>query len=74
MVTPGGDRITFMWSAPNRLPLPEHLVRGIVAALQGVPCDRIYDGWRSTVLPHRADEALRRGAERYIAFLRGDAP
>jgi glyoxylase-like metal-dependent hydrolase (beta-lactamase superfamily II) len=32
-VTPGEDRVTFVWSAPNRLPLPERAVRQVVAAV-----------------------------------------
>ena len=28
-VTPGEDRVTFVWSAPNRLPLSEAAVRGV---------------------------------------------
>ncbi|MGH3170760.1 MAG: hypothetical protein ACRDN0_33420, partial [Trebonia sp.] len=32
-VTPGEDRVTFVWSAPNRLPLPEGDVRGVIEAV-----------------------------------------
>src|SRR5690606_36731856 len=50
MVTPGCDRVTFMWSAPNRLPLPERAVRAAVAATAPFEFDRIYGGWWTTVL------------------------
>jgi glyoxylase-like metal-dependent hydrolase (beta-lactamase superfamily II) len=33
-VTPGADRVSFIWSAPNRLPLPERAVRDLVASLE----------------------------------------
>ena len=49
MVTPGEDRLSFIWSAPNRLPLPEHLIRGILDAVRPFPFDRIYGGWAPTI-------------------------
>jgi len=72
MVTPGEDRITFMWSAPNRLPLPERWVRGIVAALRPYWFDRIYGGWWQPVLRRDAKRVLEVCADRYIQFLRGE--
>lgn len=73
-VTPGEDRVTFAWSAPNRLPLPEAAVSGIVAALAPYRFDRIYDGWWEAVVRRDAQSVLQRSAKRYIEFLRGDAP
>jgi glyoxylase-like metal-dependent hydrolase (beta-lactamase superfamily II) len=73
MVTPGEDRLTFVWSAPNRLPLPEASVRGILAALQDAQFDRIYGGWAPTIRSG-ARAALDTSAARYIEFLRGEAP
>lgn len=72
MVTPGEDRVTFMWSAPNRLPLPERGVRAIVDALRPYTFDRVYAGWWSPVLRSDAAEIVPRCAERYIQFLRGE--
>ena len=74
MVTPGGDRITFMFSAPNRLPMPERLVRRVVAAVEPLEFDTIHGGWWDPVIRTGAKEIVRRGAERYIAYLRGDLP
>jgi len=71
-VTPGEDRITFVWSAPNRLPLPEAAVRGIVGAVRPFPFDRIYGGWAPTIRQD-ARQVLEDSADRYIQFLRGDA-
>jgi glyoxylase-like metal-dependent hydrolase (beta-lactamase superfamily II) len=72
-VTPGEDRITFVWSAPNRLPLPERAVRRVVEAVRPYRFDRIYGGWWQPVLPAGAQDILESSASRYIEFLRGDA-
>jgi glyoxylase-like metal-dependent hydrolase (beta-lactamase superfamily II) len=72
-VTPGEDRLTFVWSAPNRLPLPERAVRNIVSAVQPYQFDRIYGGWWQPVLREGARQALETSAARYIEFLRGEA-
>jgi hypothetical protein len=74
MVTPGQDRVTFLRSAPNRIPLPERLVRQVVAAVEPFPFDRIYTGWWDPTLDADAKAVLHRDAERYIAWLRGDVP
>lgn len=72
MVTPGADRVTFLRSAPNRLPLPERGIRGILAALAPYAYDRIYGGWWEPVLSSGARQALQRGADRYVQWLRGE--
>lgn len=71
-VTPGEDRITFVWSAPNRLPLPERAVRGVVDAVRPYRFDRIYGGWWTPVLRRDAHRVVESSAERYIQFLRGE--
>ena len=73
-VTPGEDRITFVWSAPNRLPLPEASVRGVVGAVRPSQFDRIYGGWWEPVIRRDARRVLEDSASRYIQFLRGEAP
>jgi glyoxylase-like metal-dependent hydrolase (beta-lactamase superfamily II) len=73
-VTPGEERVTFVWSAPNRLPLPESAVRKVVDAVRPYRFDRIYGGWWQPVLPNRASEILQNSAARYIQFLRGEVP
>jgi glyoxylase-like metal-dependent hydrolase (beta-lactamase superfamily II) len=72
-VTPGEDRLTFVWSAPNRLPLPEKAVRDVVGAVWPYKFDRIYGGWWQPVLRAGARQALENSARRYIEFLRGEA-
>lgn len=71
-VTPGEDRVTFVWSAPNRLPLPEWAVRGVVAAVLPYEFDRVYGGWWEPVLRRDARQVVRTSAARYIQFLHGD--
>jgi hypothetical protein len=71
-VTPGADRVTFAWSAPNRLPLSAPAVRRIVEVLRPYAFDRIYAGWWEPVLAQDAAGVLRRSADRYIQLLLGD--
>jgi hypothetical protein len=73
-VTPGEDRVSFIWSAPNRLPLPEAAVRGVVAAVEPYRFDRIYGGWWEPAIRRDARRVLHDSAGRYIQFLRGEAP
>jgi glyoxylase-like metal-dependent hydrolase (beta-lactamase superfamily II) len=68
-VTPGEDRVSFVYSAPVRLPLAEPGVRGIVNALAPYDFDRIYGGWWSPVVRRHAKQVLERSAERYIQLL-----
>jgi glyoxylase-like metal-dependent hydrolase (beta-lactamase superfamily II) len=72
-VTPGEDRVSFIWSAPNRLPLPERPVRRMVEALAPYSFDRIYGGWWSPVIRRDARTIVERSAARYVGLLRGDA-
>jgi hypothetical protein len=68
-VTPGEDRVSFLYSAPIRLPLAEPGVSGIVRALAGYDFDRIYGGWWSPAIRHRGKQVLARSAQRYIELL-----
>ena len=71
-VTSGADRVSFIWSAPNRLPLPEREVRRIVEALAPYHYDRIYGGWWEPVIDHDAERIVERSAKRYIEIVRGE--
>lgn len=74
-VTPGEDRVSFVWSAPNRLPLSERAVRSIADAVAPYAFDRIYGGWWTPVVRRHGADVVRRSAARYIELLRtaGDA-
>ncbi|HTU87735.1 MAG TPA: hypothetical protein VMF57_19300 [Solirubrobacteraceae bacterium] len=71
-VTPGADRVSFIWSAPNRLPLPERAVRHLVDSLSPYEFDRIYGGWWRPVIDGDAKGIVERSAERYIELVRGE--
>jgi glyoxylase-like metal-dependent hydrolase (beta-lactamase superfamily II) len=70
-VTDGLDRVSFIWSAPNRLPLPEREVRGIVEALAPYAYDRIHSGWWELMIARDAKRIVERSAARYIEILHG---
>ena len=71
-VTDGEDRVSFIWSAPNRLPLPEREVRGIVEALAPYSYDRIHSGWWDLSIRRDAKRIVERSAARYIEIVRGE--
>ncbi|HEY4829296.1 MAG TPA: hypothetical protein VIH85_21180 [Solirubrobacteraceae bacterium] len=71
-VTPGADRVSFIWSAPNRLPLPERAVRDLVASLAPYEYECIYGGWWGPVIGHDAKRIVERSADRYIELVRGE--
>lgn len=73
-VTPGEDRVTFVWSAPNRLPLPAPAVQGVAEAVDGYDFDRIYGGWWEPVVRSQAKRILQASARRYIEIMQGDIP
>jgi hypothetical protein len=62
--------VTFMRSYPNRIPLSAGLVRRIVDRLEPYEFDRLYGLLGGTVLTD-AKGAVRRSAERYIAWVSG---
>jgi hypothetical protein len=68
-VTPGEDRVSFVYSAPVRLPLAEPGVSGIVRALEPYAFDRIYGGWWSPTVRADGKAVLKRSARRYIELL-----
>lgn len=71
-ITPGADRVSFIWSAPNRLPLPERAVRRLLDALSPYEFESIYGGWWGPVIRHDAKAITERSAARYIELLRGE--
>lgn len=71
-ITPGADRVSFIWSAPNRLPLPERAVRWLVEALSPYEFECLYGGWWGPVIRHDGKRIVERSAERYIELVRGE--
>ncbi len=58
--------VSFMYSYPNLIPLPQHEVRRIVAAVAPFAYDRIYGAWWDRVVQEEAKTAVSRSADRYI--------
>jgi glyoxylase-like metal-dependent hydrolase (beta-lactamase superfamily II) len=72
-ITVVADRrwVSFMYSYPDIIPLNADSVRGIVAALDPYPFDRLYGGWRDRIVAPDAKNAVRRSADRYIEHIAG---
>ena len=68
-VTPGEDRVSFVYSAPVRLPLAGPGVQGIVEALAPYDFARIYGGWWSPTVRADGKAVLERSAQRYMELL-----
>jgi hypothetical protein len=58
--------VTFMFSYPNFIPLSTQAIRGIVRRLEGFRYDRLYAAVPGWIVSGRADEAVKKSAERYI--------
>jgi len=69
--TPDTRWVSFMRSYPNNIPLSPGAVEQVVAAVQPYDFDRLYGNFGSYV-GHDAKAALRRSADRYIGWIRGD--
>jgi hypothetical protein len=67
------DRVTmtFMRSYPNRIPLSAAVVERITRGVEALPFARLYDNFGKTV-DSDARAAVRRSADRYIGWVRGD--
>ena len=63
--------VTFMYSYPNMIPLPERAVRGVVEAVEPFGYDRIYGAWWEKVMAKKAREGVAFSAERYVRAIRG---
>lgn len=68
---PDRATVTFLRSYPNRIPLSPAVVRRITDAVTQLPFDRLYDNFGRTI-DAGAAEAVRRSADRYCAWARGD--
>jgi glyoxylase-like metal-dependent hydrolase (beta-lactamase superfamily II) len=62
--------VTFMYSYPNLIPLPAHVVRRIAARVAELRFDRIYGAWWDRVVDRDGQAAVARSAERYVTALR----
>ncbi len=68
---PDRSTVTFLRSYPNRIPLSAAVVQRITMAVQPLAFDRLYDNFGRTIASD-AHAAVRRSADRYCAWVRGD--
>jgi glyoxylase-like metal-dependent hydrolase (beta-lactamase superfamily II) len=69
-VNPTLRTVSFMYSYPNYIPLPEAAIRRIVETLRPYRYERIHGAWLT--IPSGGPEAVERSAERYIRMIRGE--
>jgi hypothetical protein len=67
------DRVTttFLRSYPNRIPLSPAVVERIARGAEALGFDRLYDNFGRPIESDAAG-AVRRSADRYVAWVRGD--
>jgi hypothetical protein len=73
-VIPDRAHVSFMYSYPNLIPLPEHEVRRIAARLEPLAFERIYGAWWGRIVRREGRRVVLRSAERYVRALRGELP
>ncbi|MRS88661.1 MBL fold metallo-hydrolase [Enterobacteriaceae bacterium RIT714] len=69
-VTPGADRVSFMWSYPNMLPLAGKVVQAITERLNNVPFTRLYGAFEGQDITANAHEIVIQSGQKYIACLK----
>ena len=69
--TPDEHWVSFMRSFPNKVPLSAAVVEKVAARVLNLDFDRLYDNFAGRVASDAADW-VRRSADRYIAWVRGD--
>lgn len=70
-VVPDTRWVSFMYSYPNLIPLPERTVRQIVGAVEPYEFDRVYASWWDRTVVRDGKARVRASMERYIAAIRG---
>lgn len=63
------QHVSFMHSFPNLIPLSASKVQHVVGAVEPFTFDRLYSAWPGKVIVSGAKAAVRRSAERYIAYI-----
>jgi len=64
--------VSFMYSFPNLVPLPAHVVERIARRVGDLRFERIYGAWWDRVVDRDGAAAVRRSADRYLAALAGE--
>jgi glyoxylase-like metal-dependent hydrolase (beta-lactamase superfamily II) len=71
-VVPDRRHVGFMYSYPNLIPLPAHVVERMARRALDLEFDRVHGAWWDLAIDRDAREAVRRSAERYLAALRSE--
>ena len=69
-VTPGADRVSFMWSYPNMLPLPGTTVEAITDRLNAVAFERLYGAFEGQNITENAHEIVMQSGRKYISCMK----
>ncbi len=69
--TPDERWVSFMRSYPNKLPMSAGVIEKVASRVLALEFDRLYDNFGGQVLAD-AQTWVRRSADRYIAWVRGD--
>jgi len=70
-VVPDRRWVSFMYSYPNYIPLSATAVERVVSAVEPFSFDRIYGAFSGMTVAADGKAAVRRSADRYIAFVSG---
>jgi glyoxylase-like metal-dependent hydrolase (beta-lactamase superfamily II) len=70
-VTPGADRVSFMWSYPNMIPLSAADVADVSERLSAWPIERIYGAFAGQNVRSHGQEIIARSARTYIDRISG---
>jgi hypothetical protein len=73
-VTPGADRVSFLWSYPNMLPLPAAAIRRLRDRLAPWRYARLHGAFAGQDILADAETIVARSAARYLALLDSAAP
>jgi hypothetical protein len=68
-VTPGGTRVSFLWSYPNMIPLSERVVQRMADAVASWRFERIYGAFPGLNVMANGNAVVERSASRYIDLL-----
>jgi hypothetical protein len=71
MAGPDRTSVSFQRSYPNRIPLSGAVVDRVTKAVESLEFDRLYSNFGNRI-PVDARAVVRRSADRYIAWVRGD--
>jgi len=68
---PERNRIGFMYSRPDRIPLPPSRVRGMVERLRPLQFARVYGGWQDENIGADGKQVFLTSADRYLKKMEG---